>query len=123
MASDPIPAPARPKMSRAGKIMLAAIALLFVSEFFIYYAPQGWTSIGTRLPGDKPYGEYWNDPARASTGWQMNSYAWLVIPCLAIVYIGGWCERPFWRNWGYLISLGLFVIAAGGGQSSQPGTW
>ncbi|HWA97997.1 MAG TPA: hypothetical protein VG713_05870 [Pirellulales bacterium] len=108
-------------MRKARRIMVVAIGLLFVSQFFTYHEYSGTGTLSVDADWNT-YGTYWPDLEPVGTGWQIHPQAWIVIPALAIVYFTAFCERAWWRRWGYLASVFLVMICLAHGQQWVTGT-
>ena len=104
-------------MNNPRKVMLAALAVLFVSQFMTYSTSNvyGYVTPTDGWRGTHAVWHYENNPE--GTGWEIHRHAMLIIPLLAYVYLSSFWKKDFWRRWGYLISLVLIFACL------TPGEW
>jgi len=97
----------------ARKIVLVALALHFFSLFFIYqdedekdYHPVLWNTgqivhIGTEVP--------------VQTGMQLKPLAPAVLVILFVLFLSKLAVDPFWKKYGYWITIAMIIAFAFGG--------
>jgi len=98
--------------SPARLIMLAAIVLLFVSQFFLYVADPGEAMLG-RMTDVTAYTSY--NPFQSmhyGTGWELHPWAYVILPLLGLVFVRddvvdiGWFSR-----FGWWVAVALILAA------------
>lgn len=101
------------KMSKARILMIAALAIYFLS-LFLPYQDEGTS-------GDQPI--LWNtgvivhlqNTVPEQTGFQLFHYAGFVVGGLFLLFITAFYKNAFWQRYGYWISLVLVLFFAFGG--------
>lgn len=99
------------RLAKARKIMLVAIGVLFVSQFFEYRDNTGWGMLTHTTDTTRYTGYVYSFGPSAGTGWQLHPFAPLLILALAAVYLSGLQQGAWWRRWGYWLSCGLVLVA------------
>jgi hypothetical protein len=99
--------------SKARKLVLAALLLHLISLFFTYqdsdvkntqtimWNTGDFVKLGTEEP--------------VQTGMQLKPFGAAVIIILIIFFLSKMAEDPFWRKYGYWITLALVIFFAMGG--------
>lgn len=91
------------------KMMLAALALLTLSQFL----PTTVDSSRAQLQTDADFNTgmtIWYD-SWAAIGWQVHPQAFVLIPLFAAVYLTNFHRRWFWQRFGYWLTAWLFMAA------------
>ena len=98
--------------SRARLLMLAAHALCFISQFFLYESKSdlSYMSLGPNFSSTV----YLDLTARdAATGWEMHPYAYIILLVLAFALLrDDVAEMPWFERFGYWLSAFLLFLAA-----------
>ncbi|KQT53804.1 MULTISPECIES: hypothetical protein [unclassified Aureimonas] len=98
-------------------LMLAALALLTASQFFAYFETPGRLLAGFERPAGTAPGIWDELPV---TGWQLHPQALPILVVLSLAFLAGEiAEHPFFRRFGYWISLGLAFAAMSPGAPTR----
>lgn len=101
--------------SRARLLMLAALALSFISQFFLYEtkSDNSYMSLGPNFSSTV----YLDVTARAAaTGWEMHPYAYIILLVLAFALLrDDVAEMPWFDCFGYWLSAFLLFAASSPG--------
>jgi hypothetical protein len=98
--------------SPARLMMIAAIVLLFVSQFFLYLNDPG----GGYIPNAMNLEEYTRvvitSFGAVGTGWELHPHAYVILIVLAFAFLrDDIVESPIFSKAGWWVSLILFVVA------------
>ena len=98
--------------SRARLLMLAALALSIISQFFLYESKSdlSYMSLGPNFSSTV----YLDLTARdAATGWEMHPQAYIILLVLAFALLrDDVAEMPWFERFGYWLSAILLFLAA-----------
>jgi hypothetical protein len=97
--------------SRAQLVMLAAILLNFVSQFFLYLDDAGSAMLWYPMSDQYWTGiSYWGEAI--GTGWELHPHAMIIIVMLAVVYLrGDLLESKSFGKWGWWIMVAALIAA------------
>ncbi|MDB5430564.1 MAG: hypothetical protein JWP35_1680 [Caulobacter sp.] len=110
-----------PAFDRDRKTMMAAIILLFVSQFLPYRHASGGGYLTREMDTDHYTGHVFFNGHSAATGWQAHPYAIVLIGALAAIYLTKFHTRPWWVKWGYWASCVIIFPCISGEVIATPG--
>lgn len=92
-------------------MMLAAILLNFLSQFFLVFNDLGSGMLTDATNLDYYTGLKWFGGQGVATGWQLHPHAYVILLLLAFVFLrDDVVDGPFFRKWGWWLSA-LAVVA------------
>lgn len=94
-------------LERPRRIMLIAIGLLFISQFFAYGEKTNYHLID---PGAAFYTEMGSQEVEA-TGWELHPLAGPIILGLFLLFAMRFDNHPQVRRWRYWAAVVLFIVA------------
>ena len=101
--------------SGAQLTMLVAIALLFVSQFFLYLNDKG-TGFLTFGPNFTSTTHHFTSFDQIGTGWHFHPHAFIILPVLAIAFLNkSILANPTFQRWGWWAALALVIFATAPG--------
>jgi hypothetical protein len=115
-------------MSKARKVMLAALILGFLSLFGHYGGTSG-TYLSPAVPGTTKTATFYNVDTPGVVGYKYYPKAPYVIVGLLVVFGTAMHTLPFWRRYGYWLAFALFFwavfigLAPGSGLGIWPIPW
>lgn len=99
--------------SPAQLVMIAAIVLLFVSQFFYYLDDPGTGFLS--IDADFNTTGYYTFGAQG-TGWQLHPHAYVILVVLAFAFLrDDIVDLPWFRRFGWWAALALVVAATAPG--------
>ncbi|WP_375396137.1 hypothetical protein [uncultured Sphingomonas sp.] len=113
MATQPPPTPPAPSwwsgLERSRKIVIAALALSFVSQFLRYKTDTSGGMLSREMDTDYYTGiTLWG--STGGTGWQVHPIVVPMLIALAAIYLTDFHRRPFWNRRGHWIAIGMFFF-------------
>jgi hypothetical protein len=104
-------------------VMLGAILLNFVSQFFLVFNSPGSGMLTDATNTDYYTGAYWFGGSGVATGWQLHPHAYVILLVLAFVYLrDDIVDGAFFRRWGWwLTALALLACTLPGNYVQQAG--
>ena len=98
--------------SLAQLVMIAAILLLFVSQFFYYFDDKGTAVLGNMTNLDYYTTLDFISFDRIGTGWELHPHAYVILVLLAFAFLrDDILDHPLFQRWGWWVSL-ILVFAA-----------
>ena len=95
-------------------LMIAAIALLFVSQFFLYLDDP--SSALLTIGGDFSSTLHIFDFGAKGTGWELHPHAWVILVVLGFVFLrDDFIDHPLFVRFGWWASVALVIAATAPG--------
>ncbi len=92
--------------------MLVAIALLFVSQFFLYLNDHSTGMLANTSRWDLYTTLYIFSPQNIGSGWQLHPHAFVILPVLAYAFLSkSVLGDPRFQRWGWWGSVALVTAA------------
>jgi hypothetical protein len=104
-------------------IMLGAILLNFVSQFFLHVNDPGSAMLTDMTNTDYYTGIHYFWGKGVATGWELHPHAYVILLVLAFVYLrDDVVEGSFFRRWGWWLSvLAIFACTIPGNYVQEVG--
>lgn len=96
------------EVERDRKIMLAAIGLSLVSQFFTY--KKGGGGYLTRATDTNYYTGLVLTGGFGGTGWQLHKLALPLLAALAFIYLSKTWQRVWWTKWGWWVACVMLFL-------------
>ena len=98
--------------SGAQLTMLVAIALLFVSQFFLYLNDAATGFLSGTSDFNAATTHTFTSFQEIATGWELHPHAFLILPVLLIAFLNkGVLAHPLFRAWGWWAAVVLVLVA------------